>query len=1018
MLAGMVRRARRTLTLTALAAALALGAALAQPAGWTQYELSGLAVSVPPGSELLYQEALGLILGHPDWERFIFDETGAAPPGPLVEMRALTGKDARSYVTSDVITFDARRRINDVTFDVYTARDTVPIDGVDVPVFGRILVGATPLPGGRSSLLVISFAGRSEAEAQRGFDEVLATLLALDPALTSDEIPVTVGLDGMLSVQIPRSMYRNWDRPDFFRIQTDDFPLTYVSVKIGDRSAPGSNSAVDSLAVLVDNLGADALVYEGSFLGEPGLVIEWKFTDTLQRAVALERCLPDDQLVLVEYGITDDWADEYGLEGPPFDTLSLTLPADASACSPALLTDLRTRVGGAPGAPGAPATATDATPAAAPAAPAAPATPAAEPSAPAEPAATPPSPEPAEPTEPGTLAIPVEHPPASPTAAPTSLAEARLPSEAWTLASVRARLDAQTTRVDVPLELRHDGHVRVSARAEGELAIYLRLIDVNGSSVIASDTSGTSGERTVEAIGLAPGTYTIRVERHRDEGEVELETVVMRLTTPDDAEPNDSVDLAVEIPHDAISTGRLGFGNATGRDVEDYFTITLPDDGDLTLDAEADELLAIYLRLIDVNGSSVIASDTSGTASLRSVTAPGLAAGTYYLRVSRHQGQGSYALEPRFEAVTTPSDLEPNDSVDAAAAVPHDDVTLGRLGYGNALGRDVEDYFLITLPDDGDLTLSLEADAALAVYLRLIDVNGSSVIASDTSGTSSLRRVEGAGLAAGTYVVRVSRHQGQGGYRLTPTFTAPEAPSDLEPNDAALLAAALPPIPLDQVSPGRLGYGNALGRDVEDYFLITLPDDGDLQLSVEAHGDLSVYLRLLDVDGSSVINADTSATSQRRRVEGFGLAAGSYFVRVSRHQGQGGYALTPTFTPASGEHDPEPNDHAALAAPIALGATQVGRLGYGNVLGRDVEDWFTITLDAPATLQVRAQADSSLSIYLRLYGVDGSTIIHGDTAGTSSSRLVEGIDLPPGRYALRVSRHQGQGSYLLSHETR
>lgn len=436
------------------------------------------------------------------------------------------------------------------------------------------------------------------------------------------------------------------------------------------------------------------------------------------------------------------------------------------------------------------------------------------------------------------------------------------------------------------------------------------------------------------------------------------------------------------------------------------------------MQVEADDSLTIYLRLLDINGSSVVNGDTNGTASSRSVEGVGLAAGTYYLRVSRHQGHGGYAIEPRFETVTTPSDPEPNDSVEQAVAAAHDDVTLGRLGYGNAAGRDTEDFFAITIPDDGDLQVSVEADEALSVYLRLIDVNGSSVINGDTNATASSRRVEGFGLAAGTYFVRVSRHQGQGGYRLTPSFTAPDAPADLEPNDAPLLAAALPAIPLDASSQGRLGYGNAAGRDTEDYFAITLADDGDLQLSVEATGELTIYLRLLDVDGSSVIHADTNATSQRRRVEGFGLAAGTYFVRVSRHQGQGGYELTPTFVPAAGEGDPEPNDHAVLATPIALGATQAGRLGYGNALGRDSEDWFTITLDEPATLQVRVQADASLSIQLRLYGIDGSTTIHGDTNGTSSTRLVEGIDLAPGTYAVRVSRHQGQGSYVLTHETR
>ena len=38
----------------------------------------------------------------------------------------------------------------------------------------------------------------------------------------------------------------------------------------------------------------------------------------------------------------------------------------------------------------------------------------------------------------------------------------------------------------------------------------------------------------------------------------------------------------------------------------------------------------------------------------------------------------------------------------------------------------------------------------------------------DNSGTASQRSVERADLPAGTYDLRISRHQGQGGYRIDP----------------------------------------------------------------------------------------------------------------------------------------------------------------------------------------------------------------------------------------------------------
>lgn len=340
------KRAHYIALLTATLLTLWLGLALAQPSGWNQHEFGGIALSVPPGSEMLDQESHGIVLGHPDWIEFLTDYTSDTPAGALIEIRTLTRRDATRYTAGDAVASEGTERIAGIAFDVYSVIQVLPIDGVETEAYGRLLITNTPLPGGRYLLLSMVFADGSDTDAQQHFDEVLSTLEVLEPALTRDEIPTTVGLDSMLTVQIQPPMYRNWDRPDFFRIQDDDRPQSHLSVRTGDRSHPGTDSAVERMEKLVRDITDEYDVYEISFAGEVGIAVEWTSMsgDLQSRSIVLERCLPGEQIVLIESALSDDWLAEHGADGPPFDTFTLTLPPDAAPCPTALFADLRTLV--------------------------------------------------------------------------------------------------------------------------------------------------------------------------------------------------------------------------------------------------------------------------------------------------------------------------------------------------------------------------------------------------------------------------------------------------------------------------------------------------------------------------------------------------------------------------------------------------------------------------------------------------------------------------------------------------
>jgi hypothetical protein len=339
------------------------------------------------------------------------------------------------------------------------------------------------------------------------------------------------------------------------------------------------------------------------------------------------------------------------------------------------------------------------------------------------------------------------------------------------LGTLRGNLTSARTEARHVIDVDRDGDLHV--RATADLNVVLHLLDPNGAT-LASATSGYATERTLERVGLAPGSYVVAIARDggSSEGGYAITVELRANTTGSDPEPNDAAAEARPAPLDAAGTGRLGYGDAAGSDTEDWFQLTTGDDGDLAVTVDADPTLQIVVYLHGADGRTTLATDTSGWASTRTVSVEGLARGSYLLRVARdgRSGQGGYAIAPAFGAVATPNDVEPNDAPGQARAIAIDGPTHGRLGYRDGTSADTEDHFVITTTRVGELGLS--AQAGLDVVLYLTDASGS-LLASDTSGYATRRTVTRADLPAGRYLVRIARDgsSGRGAYLLEPRFT-------------------------------------------------------------------------------------------------------------------------------------------------------------------------------------------------------------------------------------------------------
>ncbi len=338
--------------------------------------------------------------------------------------------------------------------------------------------------------------------------------------------------------------------------------------------------------------------------------------------------------------------------------------------------------------------------------------------------------------------------------------------------------------------------------------------------------------------------------------------------------------------------GELDASRTDGR-----HTITIDRAGDLRVHVRADGDLTVHAYLLDTDGTTTLHSQTTGFENQRTVERPGLPPGTYHVRVQRTRGEGRYEIETTLTAITTPDDQEPNDRREDAQAIRLDDTTTGRLGYGSPVqGTDTDDWFTITTEHDGDLSVHIDADERLMLHAYLYDIDGSTTLHSQTTGFESERTVERAGLPPGTYYLRLQRTRDHGGYTILPTLTIDTTAIDREPNDNASQAQ---PIRLGETTSGRLGYGSPVqGTDTDDWFTITTDRAGALSVSIRANPGLSIHAYLYDTNGSTTLHSQTTGFEGQRTVERADLAAGTYYLRIQRTRGHGGYVIDPRFTPA------------------------------------------------------------------------------------------------------------------------
>ena len=484
-----------------------------------------------------------------------------------------------------------------------------------------------------------------------------------------------------------------------------------------------------------------------------------------------------------------------------------------------------------------------------------------------------------------------------------------------------------------------------------------------------------------------------------------------------------------------LNNGGTGTGSLDGNSQDAWFKIEVPEEGRVVLTETPGGTLSVqYVDICRPTAEGDVTSRSSiwpyENAGTLDVTDAGK--GTYYIHVHRYSGAGSFTLSYQFTACPRSNDAEPNDNGGQGALLENGKTVEGRMGYLDATDyRDGDDWYKIEVPSDGIVKLTYTPDTDFGLSMQHIDfcwlnnegsyVSRTSIWPYDNKGELI---VTDAGV--GTYYIRLHRYSGHGGYQLRYDFTPQRYGNDSEPNDNFIQGEE---ITIGQTIQGHMGYLDATDyRDRDDWYKIVVPQDGTVKLAFSPNQEFDLSMQYIDfcwlnTEGSAVSRRSIWPYNNTDTLTVADAGVGTYYVRLHRYSGHGGYTLKYIFQPNNYRNDGEPNNELEQATPLEVNSNITAHLGYLDANDqRDGDDWFKLETDNAAMfigVEYARDTTTTLSVqYIDIVKKKGdqtqavTTIWPYETA--TGQLTVNDID-EAAEYYVHVHRYSGNGGYSLTY---
>jgi uncharacterized protein YfaP (DUF2135 family) len=474
-----------------------------------------------------------------------------------------------------------------------------------------------------------------------------------------------------------------------------------------------------------------------------------------------------------------------------------------------------------------------------------------------------------------------------------------------------------------------------------------------------------------------------------------------------------------------IQPGQTLTGNLSADNIYAWYIITTTVNGSFSAIGTPSSSLATSVEMFFGDGANYItwAGTTTGVGVADTLYKNDLSAGTYYIRVVRNSGAGSFSVQPILipAGPEGSNDQEPNDTKEDAITMNLNTVYSGQLGYGGNDPMDIIDWYTLTTTENGRLNIVLAPNGTLATHVDLFRSDGVNYLswAGTTTGAGIADTLVVHNLAKGQYYVRAVRSSGYGVYQLHASLTPPGVPEDEEPNDDHQTAIEAN---LNHSYTGHLGYGGNIVADSQDWYVTTLTENGDFTIVLSPEYGLATSIEMRKDDGVNFVSWIGGATGVgiADTLQVNGLAKGTYFVRVIWNSGQGGYTLRMTHRGVGVPEDEEPNDTHTDAIAAEIGRTYTGHLGYAGNTYADSYDWYRITTDENGELRIIMRPQQTLASSIELRKSDAINYITwgGGATGAGIADTIIVPNLAKGDYYVRLLRNAGYGGYHVSFSTR
>lgn len=414
---------------------------------------------------------------------------------------------------------------------------------------------------------------------------------------------------------------------------------------------------------------------------------------------------------------------------------------------------------------------------------------------------------------------------------------------------------------------------------------------------------------------------------------------------------------------------------------EDYYKITLPSDGNVSLKVKQQADAKWYAAIQDNSGEifEEVYTDDSELIQGYAGAQVGLPKGTYYIKLENYSNANGKQYELKVDFSSSKFyEKEFNNSITYANPI---NINQSYKGVINSSGD--YDFYKIYVPSDGNVTLYMKQKAGAQWYAHIQNSKGEIyeyLHTDDSELVEGFAKVQ-VGLPKGNYYIKVSNYDYTMNipYEIKAVLTKSNY-YEKEFNDSLTVANAM--------SVNQTYKGTIADSSDNDVYKITLPNDGSVTLSVKQKSGAQWYAHIQDKNGEVF---ESVYTDDSELVEGYaktqvGLPKGTYYIKISDYDYSYNqpYEIKASFS-SSTVYEKEFNNSLSTANSLKLNQMFYGRLSHSS--DKDVYK-FTVPMDGNVSLYMKQTPGASW--YGHVQNSKGDEYMY---MYTSSDDLVSGYAL-------------------------